>query len=88
MTMKKKANASIETLEGIITPCSWDERDRIIEVSLSATDDEIYLIENSNRFLDMVQQPIRAVGLVKRGKKIQRAINIKKFEILDGSASE
>lgn len=86
--MKKKATSSIETLVGIVTPSAWDESDRIIEVSLSATDDEEYLIENSERFLDMVQKPIRAIGLVKRGKKIHRAINIKKYEILDSTAAE
>jgi hypothetical protein len=86
--MKKKNNTSMETLVGIVTPCGWDEKDRIIEVSLSATDDEVYLIENSTGFLDMVQQPIRAIGLVTKGKKVHRAINIKKFELLDSAATE
>jgi hypothetical protein len=81
--MKKKTNATIQTLVGVVTPYSWDESDEVCEVSLSATDDEEYIIENSARFLDLVQQPIRAVGLVKSGKKIHRAINIKKFELLE-----
>lgn len=73
----------MQTLIGIVTPYAWDESDQVCEVSLSATDDEEYIIENSARFLDLVQQPIRAVGLVKSGKKMNRAINIKKFEMLD-----
>ena len=81
--MKKKTNATIQTLVGIVTPYAWDESDAVCEVSLSATDDEEYIIENSARFLDLVQQPIRAVGLVKSGKKIHRSINIKKFEALE-----
>lgn len=81
--MKKKLNASMQTLVGIITPSAWDESDQVSEVSLSATDDEEYIIENSERFLDLVQKPIRAVGLVKVGKKVHRAINIKKFELLE-----
>jgi hypothetical protein len=85
-TMKNKANTSIQTLVGIVTPYAWNESDQITEVSLSATDDEEYLIENSARFLELVQKSIRATGLVKAGKKIQRAINIKKFEMLDSTS--
>lgn len=84
--MKKKVSASMQTLVGIVTPYAWDENDRVSEVSLSATDDEEYIIENSERFLDLVQKPIRAVGMVRSGKKVQRAINIKKFEMLDSAS--
>jgi hypothetical protein len=84
--MKKKIEASMQTLVGIVTPFAWDEGDRVSEVSLSATDDQEYLIENGDRFLDLVQKPIRAKGLVKSGKKIQRTIYIKKFEVVDGAS--
>jgi hypothetical protein len=87
--MKKKIRASRQTLVGIVTPYAWDESDQVSEVSLSATDDEEYIIENSQRFLDLVHKPIRAVGLVKSGKKVHRAIDIKKFELLESlSAAE
>jgi hypothetical protein len=84
--MKKKLNASLQTLVGIVTPCAWDEHDQVSEVSLSATDDEEYIIENSGRFFELLQQPIRAVGMVKSGKKMNRAINIKRFEMLDSAS--
>jgi hypothetical protein len=81
--MNKKTKPTMLTLKGIVTASNWDENDQIIEVSLSATDDEEYVIENSKRFLDLTQKPIRATGLVTVGKKIHRMINIKKFELLD-----
>lgn len=84
--MKKKVISSMQTLVGIITPFAWDESDRVREVSLSATDDEEYIIENSERFLNLVQKPVRAVGVVKIGKKVHRAINIKKFEVLESAS--
>ena len=83
--MKKKIKTSTQTLVGIVTPYAWDESDRVSEVSLSATDDEEYIIENGERFLDLIQKPIRAIGLVKSGKKIHRAIYIKKFEVVDSA---
>jgi hypothetical protein len=85
MTMKKKLNASMQTLIGIVTPYSWDESDQVSMVSLSATDDEEYIIENSERFFELIRQPILAIGLVKGGRKIHRAINIKKFKRLDSA---
>jgi len=84
--MNKKVTASMQTLVGIVTPYAWDESDQVSEVSLSATDDEEYVIENSGRFLDLLQKQIRAVGMVKYGKKIHRAINIKKFELLESAS--
>lgn len=84
--MKKKLSASMQTLVGIVTPHAWDESDRVSEVSLSATDDEEYIIENGQGFFDLVQKPIRAVGMVKIGKKIHRAIDIKKFELLESAS--
>ena len=81
--MKKPIISSTRTLVGVITPFAWDENDRVTEVSLSATDDEEYIIENGQRFLELVQKPIRATGTVRSGKKLQRAIHIKKFEMLE-----
>ena len=84
--MSKEVTASMHTLVGIVTPYAWDESDRVSEVSLSATDDEEYVIENSGRFLDLIQKPIRAVGMVTSGKKIHRAINIKNFQLLESAS--
>jgi hypothetical protein len=81
--MKKKQRATMQTLVGVITPYAWDENDQVAEVSLSATDDEEYIIQNGDRFLDLVQQPIKAVGMVQSGKKMHRTITIKKFEKID-----
>jgi hypothetical protein len=54
-------------------------------VSLSATDDEEYIIENGERFLNIIQKPIRVTGIVKNGKKMHRVIVIKNFEVLEST---
>jgi len=84
--MKKKAESSVQTLVGIVTPFAWDERGQVCEVSLSATDDQEYVIENGSRFLDFLQKPIRATGLVRLGKKMHRMITIKNVQVLETSA--
>ena len=82
----KQFDASLQTLVGIVTPCAWDESDRVSGVSLSATDDEEYVIENGERFMSLLQKQIRAVGLVRKGTALQRAITIKQFEMLESGA--
>ena len=80
---KKKTPVSNETLVGIITPVEWDVDDRITAVALSATDDEAYLIENGDKFIDLVQKCIQASGQIKRDRKSSRSITIKRFNIID-----
>ena len=82
MSNKKKKNPSEETLTGIVTPVEWDNF-QVSEVALSATDDELYLIENSDKFLDLVQTCIQATGKVTRDRKASRSIKIKRFNIIE-----
>ena len=81
--MNKRAESSVQTLVGVVTPFAWDERGQVYEVSLSAVDDQEYRIENGSQFLGVLQKPIQATGVITFGKKMHRTINIKRFKILD-----
>lgn len=80
---KKKTNGDNETLIGIVTPVEWDEDHQVTAVALSATDDEAYLIENGDKFIDLIQKCIEASGKVRRDKKSARTITIKRFNVID-----
>lgn len=82
MDKKKKKNNMMEQLVGVITPVQWDG-DAVSEVALCATDDETYRIENSPKFIDMIQQYVEATGRVSRNKKTFKTINIKKFRVVE-----
>jgi hypothetical protein len=77
----KKKNGGSETLTGVVTAINWDG-DQVSEVALFATDDEAYHIENSHKFLSLLQKSIEASGHVQRNKKKFRTINIKKYKLL------
>jgi len=79
---KKNKDVAIETLTGLISAVKWDG-DSVSEVALFATDDEAYRIENGDKFLDMLQQYIEAMGRVRRNKKSFRSIDIKKFKVIE-----
>ena len=80
---KKKTPQEQETLIGIVTPVQWNEYDQVTAVSLSATDDEEYRIENGEKFIDLVQKVIEASGEVRRDQKTARTITIKRFSIIE-----
>ncbi|RPI71376.1 MAG: hypothetical protein EHM45_23630 [Desulfobacteraceae bacterium] len=82
MPKKKRARES-ETLIGIVTPVQWDQEDRVTAVALCATDDEQYLIENSDQFINLIQKSIQATGVVKREPKTTKSIAIRQFCILE-----
>ena len=67
--MKKKLSATTQTLVGIVTPYAWDESDQVCEVSLSATDDEEYIIENSQGFWIWCKNPSGPWDWSKSAKK-------------------
>lgn len=83
--MDKKIKASMQSLTGIVIPSAWDNYGKVTAVSLSATDDENYVIENSERFFDLIHKQIKVKGLVKSGKKMHQSIMIKKCEIMDST---
>lgn len=80
---KRKLSQHNETLVGIIMPIQWDENDQVTAVALSATDDEAYLIENGEKFIDLVQKCVEATGKVKRDRKASRSIAIKRYNVIE-----
>jgi hypothetical protein len=84
--MKKNRSTSSDTLRGVIIPHEVDDDENVIAVSLSATDDEEYLIENGEKFLDLLQATIEASGVIKREKKRLKSIRIKRYRILSHAA--
>jgi hypothetical protein len=75
-----------DAISGIITASNWDEHDRITAVTLSATDDEEYLIENGDKFIELVHHFIKATGVIKRQKKSPKTIYIKKYKVLEDNS--
>ena len=80
--MKKKQNEKIQTVKGVIIPSEWDNSGDFTKVSLSAIDDEEYLIENGEKFIELINQCISATGVIKRDKRSSKTIHIKKYSVV------
>lgn len=77
-----KTDPTIEkTLTGVITPFGWGENDEVLSVALSATDEQEYLIENTQPFIPLLHHPVRVTGTVKRIEN-QNIIRIKSYQVV------
>jgi hypothetical protein len=83
--MTKKFESSMVGLTGIVIPSLWDEDDHVVAVSLAADDDHQYLIENGEKFMKIIGRQIRAKGILKIKHRTQRAIQIKKYDLIESS---
>ena len=83
--MKKKMESAMHALTGVIIPSLWDEDDQVIAVSLAANDDHDYLIENGEKFFDVIGRQIQAEGIVNKQRRAQRSIIIKKYKLIEST---
>ena len=86
--MKKKKGEKIQTVKGVIIPSEWDNAGDFTKVSLSAIDDEEYLIENGEKFIELINQCISATGTIKKDKRSSKTIHIKKYSVLSDLQGE
>jgi hypothetical protein len=71
-------------IEGIVTPCDWDESGRVIAVALSARDEEEYLIDSSARgrqLISHIHQQVRATGILQAHAE-QDVLVVTEYEII------
>lgn len=72
-----------ETIDGILTASDWDESGNVTEIKLLTFDDDEYLIENGDFFLNMVKKSVRVIGSVTQSGAEFKIIKIKKCSILE-----
>jgi hypothetical protein len=81
--MKTKKIEKSRIVKGVIIPSGWNSSGDFTKVSLSAIDDEEYLIENGEKFIELINQCISATGVVQKDKRSTKTIRIKKFSVVD-----
>ena len=71
-------------IEGIVTPCNWDEGGRVIAVALSARDEEEYPIDSSGGGSQLIQhmhQQVRVTGVLQKNAEGE-VLLVKEYEII------
>ena len=74
----------MKNVKGVILPADWDSRGNVTAVSISATDEAEYLVENYGRgreLMTMINQEIEASGKI-WGDGISRVIEVTDYSIL------
>ncbi|MGA1874288.1 MAG: hypothetical protein ACMUIA_01640 [bacterium] len=84
--MKERGKPQEVTLTGIITPVEWDENDCVIAVALSTSDEEEYLIDDSDlgeELLEFTSQNVRVTGVLEEDEYGDKRIIVKRYKVFD-----
>lgn len=80
-----KGDARNQTvIEGVVTPCNWDDGGTVIGVALSARDEEEYVIHASAKggeLINLIHEHIRARGTL-RTKNQRGVFVVREYEII------
>ena len=74
----------LTTVKGVILPADWDSKGNVTAVSISATDEAEYMVENYGRgreLMTLINQEIAALGKT-WGDGISRVIEVSEYSIL------
>jgi hypothetical protein len=77
-------SADRSVIEGIVTPCNWDEGGRVTAVALSARDEEDYLIDSGGKGSQLIQlmhQQVRVTGVLQKNAE-QKILLVLEYEII------
>lgn len=81
--MKREARNQT-VIEGVVTPCSWDDGGRVIGVALSARGEQEYAIHTSAKggeLIKLIHEHIRAKGTL-RSKNQRGVFVVREYEII------
>ncbi|MBC8392023.1 MAG: hypothetical protein H8E17_05595 [Deltaproteobacteria bacterium] len=84
--MKKRKKDSQALIKGIIIPSQWDDKGKIIGVSINSNDEKAYLIEPigaGKDLLNLIHQKLAVRGKVRQridGNKLIRVTDCKTIE--------
>jgi hypothetical protein len=85
----KLKNRQIKTVvEGIITAGDWDDDGTIRAIRILTTDEDEYLVENGDLFMNLMQKSVQASGITRMNKYGQKTIHIKKISVLENEFAE
>lgn len=85
----KLKNRQIKTVvEGIITAGDWDDDGTIRAIRILTTDEDEYLVENGDLFMNLMQKSVQASGITHMNKYGEKTIHIKKISVLGNEFGE
>ena len=79
------ANADETTITGIVVAADWDDKDKVIAVSIEA-DDELYYVSGNSigkQLLELLDKGVEVTGIVGEDKDGNRTITVKAYETLN-----
>ncbi len=83
--MSKNLNRTQVTISGVVTAAEWDEAERIQEVSVSATDEQEYLVEPDKigkELFRCVHSQVKVTGWVTSSDCGKKRIRVTRYQLI------
>ncbi|MEE4359399.1 MAG: hypothetical protein V2I97_23205 [Desulfococcaceae bacterium] len=72
-------------VEGIIAAAEWDDEGNVTEIRILTTEEDEYIIENGEMFMDLIRKHVQASGSTHVNKNGSKSIEIKKCSLVDNA---
>ena len=89
--MVKKKAAGKNVIEGLVIPNKWDEQGKIIGIAIHTDKEEIYLVAQKRREVELLNQlhlRVRIEGKIMEGLDGSKLIDVVSFEPISGRYNE
>jgi len=89
--MRKNVTDKPVTLSGVVTAARWDKGEQVTSVTISATDEQEYLVENTSKgreLLELIHEQVQVVGVVKKNSEGKKIICVDRYTVIKEYESE
>ena len=74
------------TVEGIVTPCDWDNKEFVKSVTISTNTEEEFIVDETGKgeeLRGLIRQLVHVTGIVKECGQGKKMIRVKNYKVVD-----
>ena len=79
-------DSGLITISGIVAPALWDKAYNVVAISIAASNEKEYLVEDDamgEELMDQLRNLVQVTGIVREEKGGDRVIEVKNYEVLN-----
>ena len=84
-TIKRPERSKKVTIKGIITPAEWNENNIITAISISASDEMDYIVEENaiaNELFGLMNEYVGVTGIAYENESGEKSILVKSYQFI------
>lgn len=73
------------TITGVITPIDWDDEDNIVAISISTSEEEEYIVEDSplgEELFNLINEYVKVTGFIEEDEYGDKTISVVNYKLI------